>query len=138
MSRFAPYYIRLYNRAEILTIITLIFWSKLCLHKIISVFTDLYRLVKGDSSGRLCGLIWTWICWLMGKRYLLLSLWDNETYFPSSTWKLCSPILCFIQQLARQPPQSMLSRSTSCVNTCTKFPRFSFKVRNCEGQKRSR
>ena len=40
----ALYYIRLYNRAEILTIITMLFWSKWCLHKIILVFTDLYNV----------------------------------------------------------------------------------------------
>ena len=33
------------NSNEILTIITLLFWSKRCLHKIISVFTDLYLSV---------------------------------------------------------------------------------------------
>ena len=48
--------ITLYNRAEILTIIMLLFWSKRCLHKIILVYTDLYYW--GDKNLHFCSSIY--------------------------------------------------------------------------------
>ena len=69
----------LYNGAEIFTILTLLFWLKPCLHKIISVFTDLYSLKYGRAKDTE-HFIWTI------KKNVFVEKTQYNRYFQEILW----------------------------------------------------